>query len=214
MFMVQIELTEIKKAFDDVKMQERVLTMICNDRISRAHRIEQSWAVWNVWQRQREVSKDGGSELFQRTMANYVSFWNFLDWISLVLQWALIMVSFGGQVQLDLMDILAAVATLLLTIRYSIHIHTCLSLRHIMGSLCFDPRFLIAAICTSVCQINWSRVWEHLAGFQQFAHLVKTIMQIMKDITSFLVLLVILLGKSQQPNMLLPRLHIHFVSSK
>ena len=44
MFMVQIELTEIKKAFDDVKMQERVLTMICNDRISRAHRIEQSWA--------------------------------------------------------------------------------------------------------------------------------------------------------------------------
>ena len=90
---------------------------------------------------------------YDTLLEQYLDFWNIVDLASLVLQGLSILAAFNGFLEFDEMDILAAVATLFLTIRS----------------------------------------WEHLKGFENFASLIKMLGQIINDITTFLMLLMIML---------------------
>lgn len=107
-------------------------------------------------QRELKIEPETWSEwcsLCKDTLLNiYLTFWNLVDLISLFLQVLSLLAAFNGFLEFDVMDALAAVATLLLTVRS----------------------------------------WEHLKGFESFAHLIKMLGQIIHDITEFLMLLSIM----------------------
>ena len=89
---------------------------------------------------------------YDTLLGEYINFWNVVDLASLFLQGLSLLAAFNCFLEFDVMDILAAIATLLLTIRS----------------------------------------WEHLKGFESFAHLITMLGQIIHDIREFLILLAIM----------------------
>ena len=117
----------------------------------------QSWSEYSMKQTWKDNEAAFSWAVFGARLASalgdYVTFWNLLDLVSLGMLWVLVYIVANAGHRLDVMDMLASTASLLLVIRS----------------------------------------YEWLAGFQRFAHLIRTILQILTATATFMIVLIMML---------------------